>query len=100
MGRLADGWFPRVEPGTDLDAARAIIAKAAADAGRDPAAIGMQPRVTWGAGGADELMRNAALWRDAGATHLSVDTTGSGLPGLDGHLDVLTKASEALQLAG
>jgi alkanesulfonate monooxygenase SsuD/methylene tetrahydromethanopterin reductase-like flavin-dependent oxidoreductase (luciferase family) len=100
MGRLADGWFPRVEPGPDLDAARAIIAAAAAEAGRDPAAIGMEPRVSWRDGDTDELLSNAGRWRDAGATHLSVDTMGSGLPGLDAHLDALAKAGEALGLAG
>ena len=99
MGRLADGWFPRVEPGPDLDAARAMIAAAAAEAGRDSAAIGMEPRVGWRAGSTDELMRNAERWRDAGATHLSVDTMGSGLPGLDAHLDALARASEALHVA-
>jgi probable F420-dependent oxidoreductase len=97
MGRLADGWFPRVEPGSDLDAARAIIAAAADEAGRDPAAIGMEPRVRWGAGGADELVGNAQRWRDAGATHLSVDTMGAGRRGLDDHLDALAMASEALR---
>jgi alkanesulfonate monooxygenase SsuD/methylene tetrahydromethanopterin reductase-like flavin-dependent oxidoreductase (luciferase family) len=100
MGRLADGWFPRVKPGPELEAARAIIAAAAAEAGRDPAAIGMEPFVTWGAGDTDELIRDAQRWRDAGATHLSVNTMGSGLPGLDAHLDVLARAGEALQLAG
>jgi probable F420-dependent oxidoreductase len=99
MGRLADGWFPRVEPGPDLDAARAIIAAAAAQAGRDPAAIGMEPRVGWSAGGTDELIGNAGQWRDAGATHLSVDTMGSGLSGLDAHLDALARAGEALHLS-
>jgi probable F420-dependent oxidoreductase len=98
IGRLADGWFPRVEPGPDLDAARAIIASAASQAGRDPTAIGMDARVSWGAGGTDELVRNAQRWRDAGATHLSVDTMGSGLPGLDAHLEALAEAGAALQL--
>ncbi len=100
MGRLADGWFPRVEPGPDLDEARSIIATAAAEAGRDPTAIGMDARIRQGAGGTDDLVRDAQRWRDAGATHMSVDTMGSGLPGLDGHLEALVKASEALQLAG
>jgi probable F420-dependent oxidoreductase len=100
MGRLADGWFPRIEPGPELDAARAIIAAAAEEAGRDPAAIGMEPRVSAGAGDADELIRSAQRWRDAGATHLSVDTMGAGLPGLDAHVDALAKAGEALQLDG
>jgi probable F420-dependent oxidoreductase len=99
MGRLADGWFPRVEPGPKLEAASAIIAAAAAEAGRDPATIGMEARVSWGAGGVDELISDAERWREAGATHLSVDTMGSELPGLDAHLDALAKAGKALELA-
>jgi probable F420-dependent oxidoreductase len=100
MGRLADGWFPQVEPGPDLDEARVIIATAAAEAGREAAAIGMDARITQGTGGTDDLIRDAERWREAGATHLSVNTMGSGLPGLDAHLDALAKAAEALQLAG
>jgi hypothetical protein len=34
----------------------------------------------------------------AEVAHLSVDTIGSTLPGLDGHLDALATAAEALQL--
>ena len=96
IGRVADGWFPRVDPGPELDKARAIIAAAAAGAGRDPAAIGMDGRVKQGAGGTDELVRDAEGWRDAGATHVSVDTMGFGLSGLDAHLDALARAGEAL----
>ncbi len=98
MGALADGWFPRVEPGPNLDEARAIIAEAAVAAGRDPAAIGMDARIKQGAGGTDDLRRDADRWRDAGVTHLSVDTMGSGLGGVEAHLDALAKAAEALQL--
>jgi probable F420-dependent oxidoreductase len=98
MGRLADGWFPRIELGPEFDAARAIIAAAAERAGRDPAAIGMDARVSWGPGGADEVIEKTGQWRDAGATHLSVDTMGSELPGLEAHLDALARASEALRL--
>jgi hypothetical protein len=60
----------------------------------------MDARITQGAGGTDGLVRDAERWREAGATHLSVNTMGSGLPGLDAHLDALAKAAEALQLAG
>jgi probable F420-dependent oxidoreductase len=99
IGKLADGWFPRVEPGPELDAARAVIAAAAADAGRDASAIGMEPRVSWDDGEADELLARFQQWHDAGATHISVDTMGSGLSGLNAHLDALANAAEALQLA-
>jgi probable F420-dependent oxidoreductase len=96
IGRLADGWFPRVEPGPELDQARAIITASAAKAGRDPGAIGMSGRVRQGAERTDELAGDAQRWRDAGATHVSVDTMGFGLSGLDAHLDALARAAEAL----
>jgi probable F420-dependent oxidoreductase len=96
IGRLADGWFPRVEPGPELDQARAIITASAAKAGRDPAAIGMSGRVRQGGEGTDELAGDAQRWRDAGATHVSVDTMGFGLSGLDAHLDALARAADAL----
>jgi probable F420-dependent oxidoreductase len=96
IGRLADGWFPRLEPGPELDKARAIIAASAAEAGRDPGAIGMDGRLKQGAGGTDELARDAQRWRDAGATHVSVDTMGFELAGLNAHLDALARAAAVL----
>src|SRR5216683_6006672 len=46
-GRLADGWFPQIQPGPQLDEARAIVAQAATEVGRDPASLGMEGRVAW-----------------------------------------------------
>src|SRR5271166_3812350 len=46
-GRLADGWFPQMAPGPQLDEARRIVAEAAAQAGRDPASLGMEGRLHW-----------------------------------------------------
>src|SRR5690606_10585147 len=60
-GRLADGWFPQVPPGPRLDEARAIVADAAVEAGRAPAAIGMEGRVSWQS--ADQLADHVGRWR-------------------------------------
>jgi probable F420-dependent oxidoreductase len=97
-GRLADGWFPQVPPGPRLDEARAVVEQAAAEAGRDPAKIGMEGRVSWGDGGADKLADHVGRWRDAGASHVSVNTMGAGLGPVDGHLAALATAAEALGL--
>ncbi|MBO0786898.1 MAG: LLM class F420-dependent oxidoreductase [Actinobacteria bacterium] len=97
-GRLADGWFPQVPPGPRLDEARAIVTEAAAGAGRDPADIGMEGRVSWGEGGASRLAGQVAGWREAGASHVSVNTMGAGLGGVDGHLAALAEAAKALEL--
>ncbi len=89
-GRLGDGWFPMMEPGPGLDWARERVHQAATAAGRDPAAIGMEGRVTW-AGDADRAVADLAAWRDAGATHVSINTMGAGLPDVERHLDVLER---------
>jgi probable F420-dependent oxidoreductase len=93
-GRLADGWFPRVAPGPELDEAKQAVDRAAAQAGRDPGRIGMEGRVSW-RGDAQKLAEQASRWRDAGATHLSVNTMGAGLATVDDHLAALAAAAEA-----
>lgn len=97
-GELADGWFPQVPPGPRLDEARSIVEQAAAEAGRDPAQLGMEGRVSWGEGGAEKLADHVGRWRAAGATHVSVNTMGAGLGSADGHLTALAAAAAALGL--
>jgi len=96
VGRLADGWFPQMRPGPDLDLARQIVEQAATEAGRDPASIGMEGRISW-RGSPEKFAEHAGSWRDAGATHLSVNTMGSGLATVDEHLAVLETASVVLK---
>ncbi len=96
VGRLADGWFPQVPPGPKLDEARGVVERAAAAAGRDPAGLGMEGRASW-RGSPEKLAEHAATWRDAGATHLSVNTMGAGLSTVDDHLRALETAAEILK---
>ncbi|MDQ1509667.1 MAG: hypothetical protein QOG50_1511 [Actinomycetota bacterium] len=98
-GRVADGWFPMMPPGPALDAARAVVEQAARDAGRDPAALGMEGRVSWTDAGVDKLVDHIGRWRAAGASHVSVNTMNAGLGAVDGHLAALTAAAEALALS-
>lgn len=96
---MADGWFPQVTPGDALDAALAQIAAAAEGADRDPASIGMEGRVTWGSGGADEVAHRMDKWREAQASHVTLNTMGAGLGGVDGHIDALARAAGVLGLS-
>jgi probable F420-dependent oxidoreductase len=98
-GRLADGWLPQVPPGPKLDEARAVVEEAARQAGRDPSAIGMEGRVSWGDKTVEKLVEQAGRWRDAGASHLSVNTMGSGLDSVGAHLRVLGEIAAGLELA-
>src|ERR1700722_11334671 len=55
-GQLGDGWFPQVPPGPRLQEARDIVEQAASDAGRDPALLGMEGRVSWADGDVTRLV--------------------------------------------
>jgi len=98
VGRLADGWFPQVPPGPRLDEARAIVEQAARDAGRDPSTLGMEGRVSWSDAGVEKLVRQVGRWRDAGATHVSINTMNAGLDSVGGHLEALATTARALEL--
>ncbi len=89
-GRLADGWFPMMEPGPGLDWAREKVDDAATAAGRDSSTIGMEGRVTW-TGDADRAAAELDVWQVAGASHVSINTMGAGLRSVDEHLDVLER---------
>jgi probable F420-dependent oxidoreductase len=95
-GRLADGWFPHMQPGPELDEARQVVHTAAAQAGRDPAAVAMEGRVGVGRG-ADAVADAVARWRGAGATHVSVGTTRAGLTTVDDHIRSLAAVAAAIE---
>lgn len=99
IGRLADGWFPQVLPGEGLEEAREIVDASANQAGRDPASIPFEGRVRWDPEtGTGHLVDAVRSWDAAGASHLSVNTMGSGLEGVDDHLSVLADVAKALGL--
>lgn len=94
IGALADGWLPQVRPGDALADALVVIRAGAVEAGRDSGAIGMEGRVTWRRGSADHVADLVEMWREHGASHLSVDTMGDGFLTVDEHLAALTEVSE------
>lgn len=96
-GRLADGWFPMVAPGAKLDEARAHVERAALAAGRDPASIGMEGRVTW-SGDAERAAGELSAWAATGASHVSVNTMGAGLDTVDAHLAAFERVAAAVPL--
>jgi probable F420-dependent oxidoreductase len=62
VGRLADGWFPQVRPGAELEEAKAIVDEAAAKAGLDPASLGTEGRVTWRPDDLAKFVRHVESW--------------------------------------
>ena len=100
-GRLADGWFPQVLPGPELDEARADRrrrrrGRRARSRPRSAWRVGSR----WAEGGVDDGRRpRRAVARDRAPRHLSINTMGAGLGAVDDHLDALTEVAGALSLA-
>jgi probable F420-dependent oxidoreductase len=96
VGRIADGWFPQVRPGGGLSEALETIAQGAREAGRDPAAIQFEGRVDYASRDLDRIAVHAQRWREAGASHLSVNTMAAGCSGVDDHIAGLTALAGVL----
>ncbi len=75
IARLADGWMPQFPPGDQLADALSKLRGYAAEAGRDPASLGVE-RVTTLRAGDDpaKWLEQAVAYRELGATHLRVIT--------------------------
>lgn len=110
VGRLGDGWlpqFPAMDPALSRTGAQprrfeepeALIERMrgyARDAGRDPAAIGIEGRSSVKDQTPDDWISVFRRWRSLGATHLSVNTMGAGLSGPDAHIDAIRRYREAV----
>jgi probable F420-dependent oxidoreductase len=88
--RIGDGWFPMgVVDDTQRDRLR-LLRETAEEHGRDPDEIGIDARIDTFRTGEENWERNIALWREAGATHLCVNTMNLGLD-VDGHIAALER---------
>jgi probable F420-dependent oxidoreductase len=71
--KWGDGWMPLAyPPGEEAKAAITTLRRYAEDAGRDPAAIGIDTRVSAGTGGEAQWREEVRLWKSLGATHLTL----------------------------
>ena len=96
IGQLGDGWFPQFQPDSEGQDRIAQMREYAREAGRDPAAIGIEGRINIGDGDADAWHKAAAAWDEAGATHLSVNTMRAGINGPDQHIEAIRRFKESV----
>jgi probable F420-dependent oxidoreductase len=96
VGEMGDGWFPQRPPD---EMAREMVGKIreyARAAGRDPAAVGFEARVSIAGTTPDEWARQVEGWRAIGATHLTVNTMKAGLHSPQAHIDAIRRFKEAV----
>ena len=96
IARLADGWFPQIPPVPESEAMLARLAEYAREAGRDPASIQMEARISVRDGDPEYWQQQAQAWQRLGATHISVDTMRAGLETPQDHINAIQQFKETV----
>jgi probable F420-dependent oxidoreductase len=97
IGAMGDGWFPQMLPDDDARAMLDRLRGYTADAGRDPALLGVEPRVEARYGPPEQWPALVEGWRGLGATHMGISTRGLGLSGAE-HIRAIERLHRRLDL--
>lgn len=92
--RLGEGWLPNQRSAAEARPSLALIGRFLEEAGRSRDGFGLEPRLAYGAGDPkiwEEAMRD---WQAEGATHLSVNTMGSGFKTPQEHIRAIQKFAQ------
>jgi len=84
------------QPGAALTRSTEIVHSAARKAGRDPTTLGMEGRINLRSESSASINQQIAAWREAGATHLSINTMRAGFSTVDQHIAALASISQAV----
>ena len=96
VARLADGWFPQMQPGDDARATVERLKIFAGEAGRDGESIGMESRINLADGNPELWQSHARAWEEMGATHVSVNTMRAGLSSPQDHINAIQQFKEVI----
>ncbi|MBN2147304.1 MAG: LLM class F420-dependent oxidoreductase [Anaerolineales bacterium] len=86
---MGDGWMPTCRTAEQAHPALEMLRGFLEEAGRDPSAFGIEPRLNMSRGDPAEWSAIIAGWEEAGASHLSVNTMGCDFTSPAEHLQAL-----------
>jgi probable F420-dependent oxidoreductase len=96
VAEMGDGWFPNYRTATDAAPHLATLNRYIEEAGRNREDIGIEARIAYGKGDTGGWRTLRDEWAEAGATHLTLNTMGSGFATPQEHLDAITRMAEVL----
>jgi probable F420-dependent oxidoreductase len=99
IGRIGDGWLPQMDAAAGAEPVERLRGYAR-EAGRDPASIGLEPRLNLAAVPREARVDYVAAWQRLGATHLTIATMNAGFGTVEDHLAGLQETLDDLRQAG
>lgn len=91
LAKLGDGWFPLMNPDDKCRAAIEKVRSYAREAGRDPERIGIEGRISHGAGSEEAWRKELQAWKALGATHASFNTMKANLLSPRAHIEAIRR---------
>lgn len=95
--RFGDGWIPNYRSAADARPALEKLGAYLAEQGRSLTGFGLEARLAYGEGDPATWLPILEEWRQAGATHIGLNTMGAGLGSAADHLAALRKFAEAVR---
>jgi probable F420-dependent oxidoreductase len=98
VAEIGDGWMPNYRRIADAQATLERLDEFLEAAGRIRSDIGIEARLMYGDGDVDRWETTLQEWREAGATHMSINTMGAGLNSPEANLSALRRFAENFRL--
>lgn len=100
IAAIADGWFTHITPTDEGRKGMELFKRSVTEAGRDPASVPVEGRVSAASGGPDDWLRGAEAFAGMGMANVELTTMGAGYRALDEHLEALRTFREGLSRGG
>jgi probable F420-dependent oxidoreductase len=97
VARLGDGWMPNYRSVEQARPALDALGRYLEEAGRSPASLGLEPRLSLNLVSEGEWPAFIESWKNVGATHLTVNTMGCGFATPTAHIEALRRFVEAIR---
>ena len=94
VARIGDGWFPIFPLDDKGKAELEKLQGYIADAGRNSADVGIESVIFIAGKTPDEWAGEVAVWKQYGASHISIDTMGAEFTSLEAHIDAIRRFKE------
>jgi probable F420-dependent oxidoreductase len=94
--RYGEGWIPNFRSAADAGPALEKLGNYLVEQGRSLTGFGLEARIPYRDGDPAAWLSSIEAWRQAGATHIGLNTMGAGLTTADEHLTAIEKFAEAV----
>jgi len=91
LAKLGDGWFPLLAPDEKCRVMIEKIRNYASRLGRNPDAIAIEGRISYGQGSPEAWLKDLQAWKDLGAGYVSFNTMKAGLASPAAHIEAIRR---------